>query len=99
MEKMLHRLMISVELNVEFGGNNKRFNVRLSPTVSQSAFCICTWEADIFGAPLRSEIRFCMKGPKKEKPGLMSRITTGSGCAHRHTLATSTTGMLGGEQE
>ncbi len=82
---MLHMLMISIELNVEFGGNNKRFNVRRSPTASQSELCICTWEADKFSAPSRSEIRVCVKRSKKEKPGLLSRITTGIGCAHWHT--------------
>ncbi len=84
-EKILYRLSNSIELNVEFGGNNKRFNVRRSPTASQSELCICTWEADISSTPSRSEIRVCVKRSKKEKPGLLSLITTGIGCAHWHT--------------
>ncbi len=83
-EKMNAKLLTSLELNVEFGGNNKRFNVRRSPAASQYELCICTWETDI-SAPSRSEVRFCVKRSKKEKPGLLSRITTGIGCAHRHT--------------
>ncbi len=86
LEKMSYRLLISIKLNVEFGGNNKRFNVRRSPTESQSELCICTWEAGIFSGPSRSEIRVVVKWPsKKEKPGLLSFIITGIGCAHWHT--------------
>jgi hypothetical protein len=85
-EKLLHMLKISIELNVEFGGNNKSFNVRRSPPETQSELCICTWEADKFSASSRSGIRVCAKrSSKKEKPGLLSCITTGIGCAHWHT--------------
>ncbi len=83
---MLFRFMKSVGLNVEFGGNNKRLNVRSSPsTGSHCELCICTWEADIISASSKSEIRSGVKGSKKEKPGLLSCISTAIGCAHRHT--------------